>query len=197
MKSLFCSVSQGSTAIVYMCLCWSVGMILSYFQSDKARTSKAISSFLCAQVFLLQSLNLPDITIHTAVNPCRLMPHLEQTDNLSKKFSLFFVILTFLSELKVQVRMLLFFLSYLTKQKAGFQKDLLLKTLSQGIDKLALITLHLLAIIVKVNGPLNITIKKTHKTPFKWFVTFPPTYHQYRKTKNGFSLMLSCGFLLN
>ena len=60
----------------------------------------------------------------------------------------------------------------------------LLKTLSKEIGKLALTTWHLLAINMKVNGALNITIKKTHKTLFKLFGTFSsPTYHSYRKPR--------------
>lgn len=59
---LFCSVSQGC----HMGLCWLVGMSL---ESDKARKNKATSSLLYASLFLLQSLNMPHITLHRAANP--------------------------------------------------------------------------------------------------------------------------------
>lgn len=129
---LFCSVSPGM-----MCLCWLVVMILSYVESDKAGTNKATNSF--TPLFLLQSLNLPHITLHRPANPCRLtsgMSHQEQTENFSKMFSLFFEILPFLSELKVQTSPPF----DLSEQRLGFQKSLLLKALSQGIEKLPLIT---------------------------------------------------------
>lgn len=73
-----------------------------------------------------------------------------------KSSPLSFEIFTFLWRLKVKASPIL---SFLLKLDVWFQKSIWLKTLSHGNEILALITSHLLTIIVKVNGALNGTIK--------------------------------------
>lgn len=108
-KTRFCMVLQCIPGMyckfVCMCLCWLVGPVCSTSHYTE--------------------LQIPADKCHIWTKPTI----------LSKKFSPFFEIPTFLSELKVKASPLL---SFLTKQDVGFRKSILLKTLSHGIEILAL-----------------------------------------------------------
>lgn len=118
----FYRVSQGCTEdllqSVHMCLCRLVGTIPSSVRSDKARTSKAISSLLRALLLFLQSLNLPHITAELQIPPdkCHIWnnPRIHQKKE-SSPFSLKFS----LSSQSSKYRLPLLFLPYSVESRVS------------------------------------------------------------------------------